>query len=207
MTDFILTEQQLYKIIPGNQYTHDWYNALVKFLPNYDIITTQRIAAFLAQCGHESNGFTALKENLNYRAETLMRIWPKLYPTLEIANQYAHKPEMIANRSYGNKLGNGNEASGDGFKFCGRGLIQLTGHDNYKAFATSAQLNIDELPAYLVGFEGAVHSACWFWDSRNINVPADAGDVEKTTKLINGGTLGLEERTSRYNQALSVLGG
>ena len=177
-------------------------------LPDYEINTAQRIAAFIAQCSHESGGFTALKENLNYKAETLSRIWPKLFPP-EIAKAYAampNKQEAIANRAYGGRMGNGDEHSGDGWKFCGRGLIQLTGRSNYQAFADSLEMNIDDVPEYLGTFEGAAQSACWFWESNNLNQWADKGDIMTLTKKINGGTLGLDDRIKHYEHALHVLG-
>jgi len=206
MADFILTKEQLAQIIPGNPYLEHWYNALAQACPDYDINTPHRLAAFLAQCAHESGGFTAIKENLNYKAETLCRVWPRLFPNMDVANQYAHNPEAIANRAYSNRMGNGPETSGDGYKFCGRGLIQLTGRSNYQAFADSIEVSIDDLPEYLSTFEGCVQSACWFWEANNLNALADNGDILGLTKKINGGTLGLDDRTARYNHALKVLG-
>ena len=203
--EFNLTEDQLAQLLSGNQYVHEWYEALSTVLPAYNITTPQRIAAFISQCGHESNGFTAIKENLNYRAESLVKVWPRSFPSIDIANQYAHHADMIANRAYANRMGNGDESSGDGFKFCGRGLIQLTGRNNYQSFADSKQMNITDVPDYLATFEGAVESACWFWNKNNLNNIADTGDVVTLTKRINGGTLGLDDRTNRYNQAISIL--
>jgi putative chitinase len=205
MADFILTQEQLGQIIPGNPYVDHWYNALAQACPDYDINTPQRLAAFLAQCGHESGGFTAIKENLNYKAESLCRVWPR-YFNAGNANDYAHNQEKIANRAYGGRMGNGDEASGDGYRFCGRGLIQLTGRSNYQAFADSIQEDINNLPDYLATFEGCVQSACWFWEANNLNKWADAGNIEQMTKIINGGTLGIEDRTARYKKALQILG-
>lgn len=201
-----LTLDLLQKIIPGNKNIQSWFDALSKLLPDYEINTPHRIAAFLAQCMHESGKFTAIKENLNYKAESLTKIWPKYFPA-DVAAEYAHHPEKIANRAYANRMGNGDEASGDGYKFCGRGLIQLTGHDNYQAFADSVEMSLDELPTYLETFEGCVQSACWFWENNNLNTLADAGDILHMTKKINGGTLGLEDRTKHYNEILHLLGG
>jgi putative chitinase len=205
MADCILTKDQLAQIIPGNPYLDHWYDALSQALPDYDISTPQRVAAFLAQCAHESGGFTAIKENLNYKAESLVKVWPK-YFNAGNANDYAHNQEKIANRAYANRMGNGPEESGDGYKFCGRGLIQLTGRSNYQSFADSLQIDINDASEYLKTFEGCVQSACWFWEANNLNKWADAGDIEKMTKIINGGTLGLDDRTNRYNHALQVLG-
>jgi putative chitinase len=204
--DFEFTENKLSQIITNNQYVNDWFEALSKLLPDYDINTVPRVAAFLAQTAHESGGYKALKENLNYRAETLCKVWPRYFPNMEIANQYAHKQEAIANRAYGGRMGNGPEASGDGFKYCGRGLIQLTGKDNYTSFAESIETPVEEIPEFLGTFEGAVQSACWFWENNNLNQFADSGDMLTLTKRINGGTLGLDERVAHYNHAMHILG-
>jgi putative chitinase len=204
-----LTKEQLKQLLPKNPYIDQWYNALSQLLPDYEINTPQRIAAFIAQCAHESGEFTALKENLNYRAVTLRKIFPKYFPNDEIANHYANLPnkqEAIANKVYANRMGNGDEASGDGFRYCGRGLIQLTGKDNYSWFAASLGIKPDEASEYLQTFEGAAQSACWFWESNNLNAFADVGDILTMTKRINGGTIGLEDRKKHYEHALHVLG-
>jgi putative chitinase len=206
MSDFILTQDQLEDLIPKNPYVEYWYSALSQCLPDYDINTPRRVAAFIAQCSHESGGFKFLSENLNYRTESLMRVWPKYFKDLATAKRYAHNPERIANRAYANRMGNGNEASGDGWRFCGRGLIQLTGRDNYQSFADSIETELDDIPHYLATFEGAVQSACWFWETNNLNKWADAGDITTLTKKINGGTLGLDDRMKHYAHALHVLG-
>lgn len=204
---FILTRDQLAQLIPGNPYIDHWYHALELCLPDYDINTPQRVAAFIAQCAHESGGFKFLKENLNYKAESLVRVWPRYFPDLATAKAYEKKPEMIANRAYGGRMGNGPESSGDGWRFCGRGLIQLTGRNNYQAFADSIETPVEDIPEYLQTFEGAVQSACWFWESNKLNQWADAGDILTLTKRINGGTLGLADRQKHYQHALHVLGG
>jgi len=206
MSEFILSKEQLAQLIPGNTNIDKWYEAMSKVLPQYDINSKQRVAAFVAQCGHESGGFKFLKENLNYKAESLMRVWPKYFPDLVTANRYAHKQDMIANRAYANRMGNGDEASGDGARFCGRGLIQLTGRANQQAFAASIKRDINDMPEFLSTFEGAVQSACWFWQEHKLNQYADTGDILTMTKRINGGTLGLDERKANYNNALKILG-
>jgi putative chitinase len=206
MADFILTKEQLRQIIPGNPYLDYWYHAMEQALPDYDINTPRRVAAFLAQTAHESGGYRAIKENLNYKAESLMRVWPRYFPDMSTAQRYAHKQEMIANRAYANRMGNGDEASGDGWRFCGRGLIQLTGRNNYQAFADSIETDINDLPEYLATFEGSVQSACWFWENNNLNQWADSGDILTLTKRINGGTLGLADRQKHYDHALHILG-
>ena len=199
-----IRQDQLAQILPGNAYIEHWTDALNKILPDYDITTPQRVAAFLAQTAHESGGYTALHENLNYTAQSLCRVWPSHF-TADIADQYAHNPERIANRAYAGRMGNGDEASGDGWNFCGRGLLQVTGRVNYQAFADSVQMNIADVPAFLQTFEGAVQSACWFWENNNLNQYADSGDFVTMTKKINGGTLGLDDRQHRYLQAMQVF--
>ena len=206
MSDFILSREQLGQLLPGNPYLDYWYSALERCLPDYDINSPQRVAAFIAQCAHESGNFKFLKENLNYRAESLVKVWPRYFPDMATAKRYEKRQEMIANRAYANRMGNGPEESGDGWKFCGRGLIQLTGRNNYQAFADSIETDIEEIPAYLQTFEGAVQSACWFWETNKLNQWADQGDVLTVTKRINGGTLGLEDRKKHYQHALHVMG-
>jgi len=206
---FNFTQAQLAQLIPGNPYVDHWYEALCTILPDYSIDTPQRVASFLAQCAHESGEFKALKENLNYRPETLRKIFPKYFPTDELARQYASMPnkqEAIASRVYANRMGNGPEESGDGYRYCGRGLIQLTGKQNYQAFADSIETPVEELPEYLATFEGAVQSACWFWETNNLNQYADSGDILTMTKRINGGTIGLDDRIKHYQHALHVFG-
>ena len=205
MTDFNLSEDQLSQMIPGNQHVSEWWEALNTVLPEYDLITPERAASFISQCAHESNNFTAIKENLNYRAVTLRKVFPKYFPTDALAAQYEHRPEMIANKVYGNRMGNGDELSGDGFRYCGRGLIQLTGKNNYSHFADSIGMELSDVPEYLATFEGAVKSAAWFWNTNKLNALADTGDVMAVTKRINGGTIGYDDRLSRYNQALTIL--
>jgi putative chitinase len=202
---FNFTPDQLAQIIPNNSYVAEWYDALSRILPDYEINTVPRVAAFLAQCAHESANFTALKENLNYTASSLTRVWPSRFPP-DIAEQYAHNQEMIANRAYSDRMGNGPESSGDGWRYAGKGLIQLTGKDNYTRFAESIETPVDQLPEYLGTFEGAVQSACWFWETNGLNQFADTGDILTMTQRINGGTIGLEERTQHYQHACQVLG-
>ena len=196
---------QLQQIIGNNRYIQQWFDSLTKLLPNYDITSNERIAAFLAECCEESINFTAVSENLNYRPETLMRIWPHHFPTIEIANQYAHEQEKIANLVYANKIGNGNEASGDGWRFCGRGLIQLTGRENYQQFADSMGMDIEDVSEYLETFEGAIQGACFFWKRGNLNSLADQGEIDKITRVINPAGLGIDERRTIYENALKIL--
>jgi putative chitinase len=201
-----LTASQLKQMVPGITHVDHWIEAFDQLLPDYEINTPKRIAAFIAQCAHESGGFRFLKENLNYKAESLMKTFPKYFSDRDTANAYAKQPAKIANRVYGNRMGNGDEASGDGFRYCGRGLIQLTGKSNYSWFAASLEISPEEASAYLETFEGAAQSACWFWESNNLNVEADAGDIKKMTKKINGGYIGLDDRIKHYEHALHILG-
>jgi putative chitinase len=203
---FNFTKEQLKEMIPKNPYVDQWFEAIYEILPEYEITTPQRVAAFLAQCAHESGGFVFLKENLNYKAASLRRVFPKYFPDDAIAAQYAGKGEMIANRVYANRMGNGDEASGDGFRYCGRGLIQLTGKNNYTFFAGSLDIPVEEASEYLQTFEGAVQSACFFWEQNKLNQWADAGDILTLTKRINGGTIGLEDRIKHYQHALHIFG-
>jgi putative chitinase len=204
-----LTKEQLKQLLPKNPYIDHWHHALSQLLPDYEINTPKRIAAFIAQCSHESGGFMVLKENLNYKAASLRKLFGKYFTDDAIANEYASKPnkqEAIANRIYASRMGNGPEESGDGYKFCGRGLIQLTGRDNYTFFAGSLGISVEEASEYLQTFEGAAQSACWFWETNNLNQWADKGDIVTLTKRINGGTIGLEDRIKHYEHALHVLG-
>ena len=214
MFPFDFTQQNLRSIIGANKYIPEWHLALSEICPEYGIDSKQRLAAFLAQCCHESGGFKFLKENLNYRAESLMKTWPSRFPTLAFAQQYARNPEKIANYVYANRMGNGPTESGDGWRYIGRGLIQLTGRENYSWFAASIETPVDEIPDYLETFEGAVQSACWFWDTNNLNRWADAGDFDGVSDVVNrgrktekqGDAIGFADRLKYYNKALEVLG-
>jgi putative chitinase len=201
----ILQKEQLKQMVK-NPHIDQWYAALEQLLDDYEINTPQRVAAFVAQCAHESGNFVFIKENLNYKAASLMKTFGKYFPTADIAAQYANKPERIANRVYANRMGNGDEASGDGWRYCGRGLIQLTGKDNYTFFAGSMDIPVEEAAEYLATFEGAAQSACWFWETNNLNRYADSGDIKGLTRAINGGYIGLEDRISHYEHALHVMG-
>jgi len=172
----------------------------------YEINTPERISMFLAQCGHESGGLRTIKENLNYSADGLRKIFPKYFRDLNPA-EYAKKPEKIANVVYANRMGNGPVESGDGYRYCGRGLIQLTGKSNYAAFAADMEMPLEEATEWLSTEEGATWSAGWFWDSRELNKWADKGDVVTVTKKINGGTIGLADRQEHYAAALEVFRG
>jgi putative chitinase len=170
-------------------------------------LNKNRAAHFFAQTAHESGNFKAFSENLNYGAKGLRGIFGKYFPTDAMARAYERQPQKIANRVYANRMGNGPEESGDGFRYCGRGLIQLTGKSNYSNFADSIETPVEETSAYLETFEGAVQSACWFWETNNLNQYADNNDILTMTKRINGGTIGLEDRMKHYAHALHLFGG
>ena len=204
--EFDFTFEKFKSCVGNPPYADHWYEALCQILPDYDINTVPRVAAFLAQTAHESGGYRAIKENLNYRAVTLRKVFPKYFPDDATANAYAQQPEKIANKVYGNRMGNGPEQSGDGYRYCGRGLIQLTGKDNYNRYAQSLEISVEEASEHLTTFEGCVQSAAWFWEANNLNQYADSGDILTMTKRINGGTIGLEDRQKHYAHAIQVLG-
>jgi putative chitinase len=184
-----------------------YIDPLNESMEHYEINhTIERIAAFLAQTAHESGGYTAVSENLNYSSRGLMGTFKKYFPNEQLAKQYERNPEKIANRVYANRMGNGDEASGDGFKYRGRGLIQLTGKVNYTRYATSHGMTLEQAVEQLSTPQGAVESAAWFWDSNKLNAIVDRGDFVLLTKRINGGTIGLEDRRHHYEAALSALG-
>jgi putative chitinase len=189
-----------------NPHASYWHEALQQLLTDYNINTPLRVAHFVAQTAHESGNYVFVQENLNYKAASLMSVFKKYFPSLELAQQYANKPQMIANRVYANRMGNSDEASGDGWRYRGRGLIQLTGKDNYTFFAGSLGINVEEAAEYMATFEGAAQSACFFWEQNNLNRFADANDVKGLTRAINGGYIGLEDRMKHTEHALHILG-
>lgn len=197
----MVTAEQLAKMHIDSK----WVDPLNETFERFSITTPRQQAAFIAQCGHECANFKILEENLNYKAATLMKLWPKRFPTIEVANEYAMKPSRIANKVYADRMGNRNEASGDGFRFRGRGCIQLTGHSGYyhagKALGVDFVMNPDLVatPKY------AVLTAGWFWSTHGCNQLADAADWTGLTKRINGGTIGINERISHTVHALAVI--
>jgi putative chitinase len=171
----------------------------------YGLNTPLRLAHFLAQTAHESGGFRLVEENLNYSADGLTKIFPKYFKDKD-PNEYARQPEKIANVVYASRMGNGDTASGDGFKFRGRGLIQLTGRSNYTAFAKDMGVEVEEAVAFLGTPPGAVESAAWFWNKNGLNALADKDDVTAVTKKINGGTIGLDDRKKHTTEFKEILG-
>jgi putative chitinase len=181
----------------------EWIDAINQTFEYFDISTPEQQASFLGQCGHESAGFTALVENLNYRAESLCKVWTKRFPTLESAQPYHRNPEAIANHVYANRMGNGDEQSGDGWAYRGRGLIQLTGRDNYRACGEALGVDLESDPDLVSTPQFAALSAGWFWSTHGLNRIAE--DIVAVTKKINGGTHGLDDRVARTERALNAL--
>jgi len=177
---------------------------LKKVLNKYDINTNLRVAHFLAQVMHESGDFAHMAENLNYSADGLMKTFPKYFNT-DSAASHARNPQMIANRVYSNRLGNGDVASNDGWNYRGRGFIQLTGKENYSKFAKSIGKSLEDTVKYLETVEGALESAAWYWNSRSINAKADFDNITDVTKLVNGGIIGLGDRRNRLETIKKCL--
>ena len=195
------TSEQLAKLHIGQQ----WVTALNDTFSQFGILTPNQQAAFIGQCGHECGHFRILEENLNYRAATLMKLWPKRFPTLEIANQYAGNPKKIANMVYANRMGNRDEASGDGYRFRGRGCIQLTGHSNYYHAGKALGVDFVMEPDLVATPKYAAMTAGWFWSTHGCNELAEAANWVGLTKKINGGTIGLDDRIAHTKQALEAL--
>ena len=184
----------------------EWVDALNETFARFNLTTNNQKAMFIGQCSHECGNFRLLEENLNYRAETLMKLWPKRFPSLEFAKQYEKNPRKIANSVYANRMGNRDEASGDGYRFRGRGALQCTGHSTY--FHAGKALGVDFVmqPDLIATPKYAALTAGWFWETHKLNPPADALDYTKVTKIINGGTIGLDDRIKHVQHALAVLG-
>jgi putative chitinase len=184
----------------------EWVDALNETFSRFNLTTNNQKAMFIGQCSHECGNFRILEENLNYRAETLMKLWPKRFPSLEFAKQYEKNPKKIANSVYANRMGNRDEASGDGYRFRGRGALQCTGHSTY--FHAGKALGVDFVmqPDLIATPKYAALTAGWFWETHKLNPPSDALDYQKVTRIINGGTIGLDDRIKHVQQALAVLG-
>jgi len=180
-----------------------WFEPLQETFEKYQINTPKRQACFIGQCMHESGGFKFLKENLNYSAKALMATWPSRFPDADTAEKYARQPEMIANKVYSGRMGNTED--GDGAKYIGRGLIQLTGKDNYRAFGEAIGEDLVSTPQLVEEPRYAALSAGWFWNKRGLNALADVMDVETMSKRINGGTIGMADRIAKINKVLDVL--
>ena len=199
-----------------------WLQPLIETCVEFEINTPERIAAFLAQTSHESGGYTMLSENLNYRAATLAACWPNRFAELgpdkkpkrnekgaliptKVAESIAGKPELIANMVYSSRMGNGPAESGEGWKYRGRGLKQLTGKDNYARCGRDLGLDLINNPDLLLEPMAAARSAGWFWKKNSLSTFADAGDIKGMTKKINGGFIGLEDREKRYKAVMAYF--
>lgn len=206
--DFDFQPWMAQEMLHGNKDWEEWYSAMLEILPMWDINTIERVAGFVAQCGHESRNFSVLTENLNYSAAALNKIFPKYFRRAgRDAQEYHRQPEKIANVIYASRMDNGNTRSGDGWRFRGGGILQLTGRYNYTEFAEDVNMSAEEAVDYVRTKKGALDSACWFWDENNLNKHCDNMDIVKMTKRINGGTIGLEDRKKHWTHALDVLGG
>jgi putative chitinase len=183
----------------------DWVEPLEEVFHRYEINTPERQAAFIGQCAHESMNFTKLEENMNYSAEGLMKTWPSRFPTLESAKPYHRNPEKIANKVYAGRMGNGPEETGEGWLYHGRGLIQLTGKDNYTLAGDALNMDFIHSPDYVLVPKYAALTAGWYWNKRQLNKEADAKDYTGMTKKINGGTIGLDDRVAHIKHAQEVL--
>jgi putative chitinase len=198
----MVNSEQLAKLHIGPE----WADALNATFSRFNLSTVQQKASFIGQCSHECGNFKVLEENLNYKAEALMRLWKARFPTLEIANQYARNPKKIANKVYGGRMGNRDENSGDGYRFRGRGCIQLTGSANYFHAGQACGVDFIMEPDLVATPMYAAMTAGWFWNTHKLNQYADTGNYAGMTKKINGGTIGLDDRIKHINQALAVLG-
>ena len=201
----MLVTQPMLCTITTPELADRWVDALNETCQEFAIDSPYRIAGFLSNVAHESAGFKFVKENLNYSAASLMRVWSSRFPTLEIAQRYAMQPEKIANRAYADRMGNGDEASGDGWKYRGRGLIQLTGKNNYVAYSMACDNEALQYPDMVAEPKYAAESAGWFWSVNRLNQLADNQDVIGMTKRINGGTHGLDDRQMKYAQIMSYF--
>ena len=183
----------------------EWVDALNETFTRFNINTNNQKAMFIGQCSHECGNFKILEENLNYRAETLMKLWPKRFPSLEFAKQYEKNPRKIANSVYANRMENRDEASGDGYRFRGRGLFQLTGHAGYYHAGQALGEDFVMNPDLVATPQYAALTAGWFWSTHKLNQFADSRDYKTMTKKINGGTHGLGDRVARTQLALDIL--
>lgn len=200
------TPINLKKVLPANRDIEKLHQALSVILPKYDIDTVERVSMFIGQCAHESRQFTVMTENLNYSASGLLRTFGK-YFNRATAQLYARQPQRIANRVYANRMGNGDESSGDGWKYRGQGFIQLTGRNNHEAFANSIGMSLEQELVYIRTLEGAIEGSCWYWSQRNLNKDSDRVDIVSATKKINGGKNGLADRTNYVRKSLIIFGG
>jgi putative chitinase len=208
--NFMLSHLQ--QMIPGNNESAEWYEALCAILPKYDITTPERVVGFVTQCAHESNNFRSLEENLNYTADTLVRVFRRYFTGSNGRNpkDYARNPEKLANYVYMDRYRSragalGNIQPGDGWRFKGRGIKQLTGRNNYAAFGKTVGMTAEQAAEYVATKKGALESACWFWSTRNLNRFADRRDIIGLSRAINGGDIGLADRRNRWDRGLAIV--
>lgn len=183
-----------------------YYTPIINAMQEFGIDTDQRAVMFLSQVLTESGALSTVVENLNYSVNGLLKTFPKYYRTVAEAEAHAKQPIKIASRVYANRMGNGDEASQDGWKYRGRGLIQITGKNNYVAFGNKIGVDLTANPSYLETPEGAARSAAWFWNVNNLNRFADKGDIEGCSRAVNGGTNGLPDRIMYYNRGMKIIG-
>jgi len=198
-----MNAETLLQIIP--KCPKSWADALIASMPDYDINTPLRQSAFIAQIAHESNELTRLEENLNYSADRLAVVFPKYFPTVESASEYHRNPQKIANYVYANRMGNGNADSNDGWTFRGRGAIMLTGRENYTFYGKAIKRDLIAKPQLLLEPDAGSDCACFFFQSKGLNVLSDTGDFKTITKRVNGGLIGYEERLKYYEKAKKAL--
>lgn len=209
---FNFTSDHLRRMLGGNPNAPRWHAAMIEIFPKYNITTIERVAGFVAQTAHESNNYRTLEENLNYSAKRLVEVFPRYFgPGKRNPAEYANNPEKLANYIYMDEFRSksgamGNTQPGDGWRFRGRGLKQLTGRDNYTRFGRTVGMTAEKAAEYVATEKGAIESACWFWNQRNLNPIADTKNIRRLTEAINGGTIGLDDRTRRFNEALQILG-
>jgi putative chitinase len=201
----MLITPELLRTVTTPELADMWAESLDETCERFAIDSPFRIAGFISNVAHESAGFKFVKENLNYSAASLMRVWSSRFPTLEIAQRYAMQPEKIANRAYSDRMGNGDEASGDGWRYIGRGLIQLTGKNNYVAYSMACDNEALQHPEIVEQPKYAAESAGWFWSVNRLNQLADNQDVVGMAKRINGGTHGLDDRQMKYSQIMNYF--
>jgi putative chitinase len=208
MSSYIISNADLQKLFPNlsADKISNFVKSLNVFMPKYGLTTVEQWIMFLSQTAYESANYSAIEENLNYSANALLATWPSRFTTIT-SIQCARQPEKIANLVYANRLGNGNEASGDGWKYRGRGLIQLTGKANYQAFSNDINQSLDDCVVYMSSYDGAVECSCWYWKENNLGQYTNYSDVEKVTKIINGGTLGLAQRQQNWTAFNKILNG
>lgn len=204
----MLNVEQFSSIFPRAESPEQWVDVLINTLPNNNINNAERVAAFLSQCGYETGGWRWFEENLNYSAQRMQQVWPRTF-TPQLAARCHRKPEMVANYAYANRMGNGDPESGDGWKYRGRGPIHLTGRSNYTRFAVDCFDNpliiIENPDLVALDKEVAIKSAIWFWNTNDLNVLADAKQLDVLTRRINGSTRGLGQRIDMFEQIYHIL--